>query len=288
VKKAVKVIIALSLALVLSLAVVGCDRGLPQEEIDRIVENVSSAQFDSLKLDLDIDMTMTVEGGASPGQMILTSSGTGVVDMVSHEIQIAMDMNLDIPEVGTQTMATEYYLVGEWLYTSFDIPDVGKQWLKTAVTPGMWEQQSQIEQQIEFLKTAVKVKSLPDEAVDGTDCYVFEAVPSVEALGELLSQQTSIIGMDLSQLNLADLLKEMRVKEWIAQDSYQVLRSEVYLRLQMKPADVGATSADFDTMVIDMTMATKLYDYNQPVSIELPDEALDAQEIPQSTAPAPG
>jgi len=31
----------------------------------------------------------------------------------------------------------------------------------------------------------------------------------------------------------------------------------------------------------------RLYDYNQPVSIELPEAALDAVEMPQSTAPAP-
>jgi len=279
-KKTVRKILALSLALVLSLAVVGCDRGLPQDEIDRIVENVASAQFDSLKMDIDMDLAMTVKGGASPGQMTMTGSGTGIVDMASQEMQMAMDLSMDIPEMGVQTIATEYYLVGEWMYTSYDIPDLDKQWLKTAVTPGMWEQQSQVEQQIEFLKTAVKVKSLPDQAVDGTDCYVFEVVPSVEALGELLSQQSSVIGMDLSQLNLADLFKEMRVKEWIAQDSYQVLKTEVYMQMQMQPADVGATEADFDTMVIDMNMAVRLYDYNQPVSIVLPDEALDAVETP--------
>jgi hypothetical protein len=279
-KKAVKIILALSLALVLSLAVVGCDQGLPQEEIDRIVENVASAQIDTVKIDMDMDMTMTVKGGASPGQMTMTGTGSGVMDMADREMQMAMDMSMDIPEIGVQTIATESYLVGEWMYTGFEIPELGQQWLKTAVTPDMWEQQSQVKQQIEFLKTAVKVRSLPDEAVDGTNCYVFEVVPSLEALGELLSQQSSVIGMDLSQLELADLFKEMRIKEWIAQDSYQVLKSEVYMQMQIEPADVGATSADFDTMVIDMNIAMKLYDYNQPVSIELPDGALDAQEIP--------
>jgi hypothetical protein len=287
-KKSVKIILALSLALVLSLAVVGCDQGLPQEEIDQIVENVASARFDSLKMDMDMDMTMTVKGGASAGQMTMTGTGTSVVDMAGRAMQMAMDMNMDIPDIGVQTMATESYLVGEWMYTSFEIPELGEQWLKTAVTPGMWEQQSQVEQQIEFLRSAVKVKSLSDQAVDGTDCYVFEVVPSVEALEELLSQQTSIMGgMDFSQLNLADLFEEMRVREWIAKDSYRVLRTEVYMRMQMEPADVGATKDDFNEMVIDVNMATRLYDYNQPVSIELPDEALDAQEIPQSTAPAP-
>jgi hypothetical protein len=277
--KTARLILALSLALVLSLAVIGCDRGLPQDEIDRIIDNVTSAQSDTMKMDMDMDVTMTVKGGASPGQMTMTGTGSGVMDMVNHKMQMAMDMSMDIPEMGVQAFATESYLVGEWMYTSFEIPELGEQWLKTALTPDVWEQQNQLAQQIEFLKTAVKVKSLPDEAVDGTNCYVFEVEPSLEALGDLLSQQSSVIGMDFSQLDLADLFKEMRIKEWIAQDSYQVLKSEVYIQMQIKPADVGASEADFDTMVMDMNIAVRLYDYNQPVSIELPAEALDAQEI---------
>jgi hypothetical protein len=278
---AVKVILALFLALVLSLAVVGCDQGLPQEEVDRIIENVANARFDSLKLDMDMTVNMKVVGGSDPGEMTMTGTGNGVVDIANHEMQMAMDLSMDIPEMGVQTFATESYLVGEWMYTSFEIPELDQQWLKTAVTPGMWEQQSQLEQQIELLKTAVKVKSLADQLVDGTNCYVFEVVPSLEALGEMLSQQTSAAGiMDLSQLDLTDLFKEMKIKEWIAQDSYRVLKSEVYIQMQIKPADVGASEADFDTMVMDMNTAVRLYDYNQPVSIVLPPEALEAEEMP--------
>jgi hypothetical protein len=278
---AVKVILALSLALVLSLAVVGCDQGLPQEEVDRIIENVANASFDSVKLELDMTMNMKVVGGSDPGEMTVWGDGVGVVDVASREMQMAMDMSMDIPELGVQTVATEYYLVGEWMYTGFDFLGMGKQWMKTEATPGMWEQQSRVNQQIEFLKSAVKIKSLTDETVDGADCYVFEVVPSVEALGELLSQQSSTMGgMDYSQLNLADLFEEMRVKEWIAKDSYQVLKTEVYLRMQMHPEDVGAAETDFDKMVMDMNMTLRLYDYNQPVSIVLPPEALDAMEMP--------
>jgi hypothetical protein len=278
---AVKVILALSLALVLSLAVVGCDRGLPQEEVDRIIENVANARFDSLKLELDMTVNMKVVGGSDPGEMTMTGTGNGVVDIANHEMQMAMDLSMDIPEMGVQTFATESYLVGEWMYTSFEIPELGQQWLKTAVTPGMWEQRSQLEQQIELLKTAVKVKSLADQLVDGTNCYVFEVVPSLEALGEMLSQQTSAAGiMDLSQLDLANLFKEMRVKAWIAQDSYRVLKSEVYAQMQVGPGDVGATEADFEWMVLDINIARKTYGYNQPVSIVLPPEALEAEEMP--------
>jgi hypothetical protein len=266
---------------VLSLAVVGCDQGLPQEEVDRIIENVTTARFDSLKMDLDMDMTVTVEGGSDPGEMTMTGSGVGIMDMANRGLQMTMDISMDIPELGEQTMVSKTYLVGDWMYAGVEIPDFGEQWFKMEVTPGMWEQQNQLEQQIEFLKSAVKIKSLDDQTVDGNNCYVFEVMPSVEALGELLSQQSSAMGgMDFSQLNLADLFEEMRVKEWIAKDGYQVLKTEVYVRMQMHPEDVGATEADFDKMVMDMNMTTRLYDYNQPVEIILPPEALEAEEMP--------
>jgi hypothetical protein len=277
-------ILVLSLVLLLSFTLVGCNGGLPQEEVDRIIENVINAQFDTVSLDMDMAMTMTVKGGSEPGEMTMVGGGTGVMDMADKEMQMAMNMTMNIPELGEQEMKTEVYLVGEWMYTMVDIPEVGEQWLKMKFSEEIWQQQkSQIEQQIEFLKTAIEVNYLGSEAVNGADCYVFEVVPSMEALGELLAQQASGIGgIDFGKFNLADLLKEMSVKEWIAKDSYRVMKAEVGMVLEMHPADVGATEADFEKMTINMNIGERLYDYNQPVSITLPPEALDAAEIPQS------
>jgi hypothetical protein len=278
---AVRIILALSLALVLSLTLVGCDRGLPQDEVDRIIENITNAQYDTVTLDMDMTMTVEIIGGPDETEITMAGNGNGVMDMVNKEMQMTMNMTIDIPEMGEQTMVSKVYLVGEWMYTGVEVPDFGEQWFKMEAMPGMWEQQNQFEQQIAFLESAVEVKSLPDQSVDGTDCYVFEVVPSVEALGKLLSQQSSAMGtMDFSQLDLTGLFQEMKVKEWIAQDSYQVLKTEVYMLMQMLPEDVGATEADFDKMLMDMNMTMRLYNYNQPVSIDLPAAALDASEMP--------
>jgi len=279
--KAVKIILALSLALVMSLTLVGCDQGLPQDEVDRIIENITNARYDTVTLDMDMTMTVEIIGGPDEAKMTMSGDGTGVIDMVNREMQMTMNMALDIPEMGEQTMVSKTYLVGEWMYTGVEVPDFGEQWFKMEAVPGMWEQQNQIEQQIAFLESAVEVKSLPDQSVDGTDCYVFEVVPSMEALGNLLNQQASAMGgMDFSQLDLAGLFQEMKVKEWIAKDSYQVLKTEVYMLMQMLPEDVGATGEDFDKMVMDINMTMRSYDYNQPVSIDLPAAALDAPEMP--------
>lgn len=284
---AVKRIFFLSLVLILSFTLVGCEEGviiqdgagLTQEEIDQIVANATTAQFDTVNLDIDTQMVVEVVGGSEAGEMTMVADGIGVMDMANKEMQMTMNMAINIPEMGEREMAVEVFFVGEWMYSGIDIPDIGEQWIKVKATQDIWQQQSQIDQQIEFLKTAVEVKSLPGETVNGADCYVFEVIPSIEALGELLSQQTSSMGgMDFSQFNLADLFQEMSVKEWIAKDSYQVMKTEIDMLMQISPEAVGATEADFEKMTMDMNMGVRFYDYNQPVSITLPQEALNAQE----------
>ena len=279
---AVKRLLLLSLALILSLTLVGCaEGGLTQEEIDRIVANVTTAQFDTVKLDMDMQATMEAVGGSEAGKVTMVADGTGVMNNASKEMQMAMNMTMDIPDQAKQTMAMEYYAVGEWMYMKMSMPEMGKQWMKMKLSEEIWQQQGQIEQQIELLKTAVEVNYLGSEEVNGTACYVVKVVPSMEALGKLLSQQASGLGgLDFSQLNLADLFKEMSVKEWIAKDSYRVMKSEVYAVLEMRPGDVGATESDFEKMTMDMKTGVRFYDYNQPVSITLPPEALNAAEMP--------
>ncbi len=279
----VKRILLLSLALILSFALIGCATGggLPQEEIDRIIDNTTTVQFDTVSLDMDMSMTMEVEGGSEEGAIDMAVDGTGVMDLANEEMQMAMNMAMDVSEMGEQEMATTVYVVAEWIYMNVEYLGEGDQWMKMELTEDMWQQQNQIGQQIELLSTAAEADYLGSEAVNGTDCHVFKVVPSMEALGELFSQQTStMVGMDFSQFDLADWFKEMSVKYWIAKDTYWIMKTEIYMLMQLGPEDIGATEDDFGKVTMDMNIGMRFYDYNQPVSIILPPEALDAEEIP--------
>jgi hypothetical protein len=279
----VKRILLLSLALILSFTLLGCaGGGLPQEEIDRIVANATTAyaEINTGKFDYtDLSMTIEAVGGAEPGTVTMVGDGAVVIDIANREMQMTMNMTMDIAEQGEQEMATAMYVVDEWLYTMAEYAGEGEQWQKTELTEELWQQQSYIEQQIDFLKTAVEINYLGSEAVNGTDCYVFEVVPSMEALGNLMVQQLQSLGIDFSQVNLADLFKEMSVKEWIAKDTYWVMKAEVGALLEMHPEDLGYTEDDFEKMTIDTNTGLTFYDYNQPVDITLPPAALDAEEV---------
>jgi hypothetical protein len=286
----VKKILVLSLVLVLSLTFWGCAGGqltqegeFSQQEIDQIVANTiaANAAVNTANFDMNMPMTMELVGGSQAGKMTMAADATGAMDIADKEMQMTVNMTMDIPGQARQEVTEEVYVVGAWIYMKVSITGQGEQWMKMKLTEEMWQQQNQIEQQIEFLKTAIKVNYLGSESVSGTSCYVFEIEPSMETLGNLLSQQQAA-GIDFSQLNLANLIKKMSVKEWIARDSYLLTKAEVNILMEMRPADVGATASDFTKMTIDMNVGVKVYDYNQPVTITLPPEALDAPEMPVS------
>jgi hypothetical protein len=285
----VKKILVLSLALVLSFTFWGCAGGqltkeseFSQQEIDQIVASTiaANATINTARFDMNMPMTMEVTGGSQPGKMTMAAGATGAMDIADEEMQMTLNMTMGISGQATQKMTEEIYIAGAWIYVKVSITGQDDQWMKMQLTEEMWQQQNQIEQQIEFLKTAIKVNYLGSEAVSGTNCYVFEIVPSMETLGSLLSQQASgTTGIDFSQLNLAKLIKTMSVKEWIARDSYLLMKAQVDIVMEMRPADVGATSSDFNKMTMDMNVGVSLHDYNQPVSVTLPPEALNAQEV---------
>ena len=82
--------------------------------------------------------------------------------------------------------------------------------------------------------------------------------------------------------HVTKLFKDVSIKEWIAKDSYLPAKADLSLTLEISPKDVGATEADFDKMTMSMDGEVKYYDYNKPLSIELPAAAANAPEIPLS------
>lgn len=284
----IRKILLLSLALLLCFAFVGCaekEETLSSEQIDQIITEAvdALAEAETYKFDTDMSITMDVIGGTEPGRMSMGADGTGAIDSVNREMQMAMNMTMNVPGQSEQEMGMEIYIVGEWVYVKMSVPLMGEQWMKTKLTPEMWEMQKQVDQQIELLKTATEVKLVGSELVDGTDCYVFDIIPDVEKLAEFLAQQQGMQGMDLEDIeNLEELFEKtsMSIREWIAKDSSLLMRAQAHMLMEVTPEDVELTLEDFDRMTMDFSIDMTIRDYNQPITIELPPEALQAPEIP--------
>ncbi|MFC1983384.1 DUF6612 family protein, partial [Chloroflexota bacterium] len=269
----------LILALIASILVGCADKELTQEDIEQLVNDVlvANADVETVKFDMNTTTKMEMIGGPEPEGATMVGEGTGAIDSTHREMQIIMDMDIDVPGKEKQSMPMESYLVDGWMHIKVSVEEQGAQWMKMQLPDEMWDSQSAIGQQIEFLETAEEVNFQGSEDVNGTDCYVVEVVPSAEALNKMLSQiqMPDIEGADLSQFSFTDMIKEMSFKQWIAEDGYLIMKSETHVVMEISPEDVGASVEEFQKITMDQNSVMVFYDYNEPVSINLPAEALD-------------
>lgn len=297
--KVIKRILPLFLALALSLVFVGCGDGgtggggtiptgggvtptgggeeeLTQTEIEEILTRSASATAaaDTYKFEVQMSVGVEAQGGSGAGEAAISSNSTGIIDNVDEEMQISMDISMETPD-GGQDISMELYFVGEWMYLKMGMPGVGDEWMKEPVDTALMGSMDQVAQQLALLQAAANVRLLGRESVRGVDCYVIEVEPSADALASYLSQSgTPMESMDMSEL--AYLFEDMAVRYWIGEDDYLLRKSTMDMHLDASAADMGASEEDFERMVMDLNTEFEAYDYNEPVSIEVPEEALGA------------
>ena len=278
-----KKLLLLSLALVLSfslVAFVGCGEKMSQEEKDQIIAGALAASYDTVSFDMDLPMTMVVEGGDAPGTIDVAMNGNGFMDMVNQAMRLAIAMSIEVTGAGAQSLEGEVYVVDGWMYSGMSVPDLGEQWLKMEMTEPMWQQQDQIGPYLELLATAFDIDYKGIEIVNGVECYLFELEPEMGVLTDILLEATASLGaVDLRGFDLAELYQELSVKEWVAKDSYLLQKTEVVITMEIRPEDVGETSDSFDKMNMDVSLTMRFYDYNQPFTVVLPPAALEAEEF---------
>ncbi len=274
-------ILKVSLSLVLFVTVMGCGSAASLTD-EQIAAKALGAYDDITTVKMDMEMTMDMEavGGEKPISYQMNMKANGSVDIPETEMAMAMTVDMDIPELGAQKMSTDMYIVDGWMYMKMSMPVIGEQWLKSRLDDSMWNQQNQVEQQIQLLKSAIKTRSLGQETVGGVECYILEITPDMAALADFVgSQLGSQDGADaLADIDLAKVFKSITITEWVAADTYLPARMVMNILMEMNEDDFGSTNAGNELVTVDMVLTVNYSDYNQPVTIVLPPEAANAVE----------
>ncbi len=147
--------------------------------------------------------------------------------------------------------------------------------MKEEVSEEWWEESQQMgwgESQIELLEAA-QVEVISSERVDGIDCYVLEVTPDLEQLWQLSNHLHFDEVPDVTEEYLQEIFRSFSVKQWVAKDTYFLMKAEIDIAEEFPPDEAGPST-------VDIAMVLLCYNYNQPVTIELPPEAEEAIEAP--------
>jgi hypothetical protein len=247
---------------------------------------ISWADIETYQFDMDMEMNMSGYENEDQMQIAMRVTSNGAVDLRNKEMGINISTSMDMPDSGNLELDNmEFdmgmYLVDNTVYISMDIPEIGPMWMKSQMANQYWEQGDQLEPQIQLL-AAGYTELVGVEMIKGVECYVLVLTPNTEELWNMIAQQTefayeSALSSELDVLQ--DMLQGVTVKQWIAKDTYYLMRSRIEMAINVTPEDIGFFKED-GSISMDITMDLMVYDYNQPVDIILPDEADQAIEFP--------
>ena len=239
---------------------------------DEIKENFFQAIEDVTSYKYSADVTAT--------HTIINESGTNITetDAIQNGIVDIANKKLRQNNIGTTTGVSEeqcwtVYIIDNILYSSYSNKkqEGETEWSTNNISHTnddmTWKGYSALELLVLYLENElknVKLEQLADEVDEGTDCHVLYLTAFENQSGE---------GSDMSPI-FGNASYEYEIKYWIAKDTYFLIRAQSRTTSDMSgwfafgEADRSITVSEMDILY---------YDYNVPVTIDLPPEKPDVQ-----------
>lgn len=167
--------------------------------------------------------------------------------------------------------------------------NTGGVWQKSKLPEGTWSSGNQLSPLLELLKSANQPMLLRSDTINGQPCLVMNITPSVEAIanwvisqnpGSTISSGPSLSGKDM----LIKTFKGGIFQLWITADTHLIMRADFAPHFAVTGDELrqswgdGLPSASNITGITSDFLGQLVFsNYNQPVSIEVPAEALNAK-----------
>lgn len=261
---------------------------MSQQQLEQLLTNAVNnlKEVDTYKFVMDMDIIADVTGGFQSGSMTIETTSSGAYNLVTDEIQMTIEMWMEAGGMGqdsmSMNMAYDMYLLTDWLYMKVSYSGI-TQWMKVAVSPELKDELglNTVDQQMQPLDSPANIEYLGNESVDGVECYMIAVTPNMDELAQYLNEQNlgeSNIDWD-EVTDIYDMFKEFTYICYITKDTNYVKKIVVNMVMEMSADQAGASSSDFDSMLMTIRADMKVYDYNVPFSITLPEEAENATEV---------
>jgi len=283
-----KKIITVSLVLVIILSFSACTSGSggetgllsAQEIVNDAIESWDDIR--TYQYDMEMNIDMAGEVGGEVGEATIVMDFSGAIDDENRKMRMDVTMSMVATGEDELELAMDMYLISDMMYAGMEAPEIGTMWVKSEMPEGYLEHMNQVKAQIEFVEAA-QVEVIGNEKVRGVDCYILQLTPDMGQLWQLVIQQSDMTGKgvlpEIDVENILEMFQSFSVKQWIAKDTHFLTKTEIAMLLELTPTAMGFPE-EKGLITMDITMYLLAYDYNQPVSIELPPEAEEAVEVP--------
>ncbi len=232
------------------LLLTACASGLSEEEIQAKVLEANTG-INYYKVDSTINMVSETKGQTINMDMKMS----GEVNREEKTASISSTTSISAGSFQT-SIEQEIYLVDEYVYSK-----ISDKWIKTKIQ-GSWGDQDQAEQYALLLENGnMEIKGT--ETMDGKEYYVVGLTLDSEFLNKYLSITSSDEQFENVEFSNYDITFYINTETFVIERTIGKL-------------SVSQTVLE-ERISMDMDMDTRIYDLNIPVTIEVPQEALEAK-----------
>jgi hypothetical protein len=267
----------LILVLLAVLALVGCGSSETKVSADQVVQDSLAAQAGVTSSHVEITLDATAQGTLNGSALNVSLNGTVNSDMdwANKKMQGHMGMTAGLSGDLTMTLqiTADMYAFDNISYMQLTMMGNTGNWMKDSLPMDFWFTPDNA-QFINSLLQSTEAESLPNEKVDGVNCYVLKLNPDFAAIQQMLTQQASA-GEEVP--DLASLISNLSIKVWVAKDTSYVTKIEVVLAANI-PSEVLGGAAGGEGLAVNLTITMQSSNFNKSVSIQLPAEAQNAEE----------
>jgi hypothetical protein len=249
-----------------------------------VVQDALAAQAEASSYRMVVTLDASAQGKMSGSALNATLSGNidCLFDQANKKMKAEAEASINV--TGEQPMAlsaeAELYAVDNYTYMETVLMGMSQGWTKQALPGDFWQSLASDNFQTALL-TSVEAEYLKEEKIGGVACYMLDLTPDVSQLQQMLQQMisggASTQGADSEIPNLESFVKSMSFKVWIAKDTSFMTQAKIELNLSITPEALGQP-ANGESMTITLNLTMNTSSFNQPVSIQLPDEAKNADE----------
>lgn len=238
----------------------------PEQIVERVLASAEAWKTVRFEMEMVGEMEGILESGYS--ETSIAVNYTGVIDVAARKLQAEMTTLMDVSLDGDQNslaVSQRIYFLADLGYVGVKLgPGFPEQWVTGAVGQDLWESQELLSQQ-ERLISSAQLKLLEPESVHGIPCYAVEIIPDDDALLEWIRLHLPVD--DDLELTM-DSLNTYSLRGWFAKDTFFPMRVTTEYDFVLTTGSEIIKGSSVENIVY--------HDYNEPVNIELPEEAYTA------------
>jgi len=240
---------------------------------EKVVEAYENVDTYKMKTEMVMNMTGEIEGEEKTMKMTITMDS--VYDLENEKQKHSSQMSMGEGAM-SYTLEQEMYLVENTLY----IKMLDKWYKKVLEDPPVLDQTEALREMF----NASEILEMKEENLDGEDVYYISLDPTLSELAGSFAKTQGLyeeLGLSQSEIDLEEIeeaIEDCEVYYWVSKKDLRIVK--VLTKIDMR---LEETLLEEEIKITEhMEITATLTDYNEPMSIELPEEAKYAEEWDKS------